>query len=400
MSDKENSIDLDKNIIVESKVQRRIAALDVSRGVAMILIIALHFGLTWMDESSVCLAAVAQLIFEFMGPSMFLILSSISVVFTVKRKQETSSERAIRMSIFMRGITVIFLGMLMNLATLNIWGWSILMFIGFGQIFTYYAQKIKVGPRIAIGLFILLISEPVRETLWLYKDENIIIAILDFIISSPVPQYTLLPWLSICFLAPVFGEKFYEVLVEGTEESYRKLYRLLMISGLVCVIFGILIGLELKSTTDVVYYEMYPYLELLDIWNHQNIAQVPGLPKFILNGTSSGIFYHMGCDLLLIGGIFYALDIKKKQNVFVDMLKFYGKASLNLFLIEYAFTTIFQQSLTLFYFVFVVVTFIGFLGYLMFLWEKYGNSKGTPEWLLGLAMGGGGNKRKEVIVKN
>ena len=93
MSDKENSIDLDKNIIVESKVQRRIAALDVSRGVAMILIIALHFGLTWMDESSVCLAAVAQLIFEFMGPSMFLILSSISVVFTVKRKQETSSER-------------------------------------------------------------------------------------------------------------------------------------------------------------------------------------------------------------------------------------------------------------------------------------------------------------------
>ncbi len=388
MSDKENIIALDKNIYIQSNIQRRIAALDVSRGVAMILIIALHFGLTWMDKGSVYLAGAAQILLEFMGPSMFIVLSSISVIFTVKRKQDNSSERAIRSNIFMRGLTVITLGVLMNLVTLNLWGWNILMLIGFGQIFTYYAQKISVKPRIVIGLIILIISEPLREALWLYKNTNVIFTILDLMISSPLPEYTLLPWLSICFLAPIIGEKFYEVLREGSEVAYRKLFQNLMISGAICVIFGIITGLQLKNTTDVVYYEMYPYLKLLDIWNYQDIAPVLGLPKFLLTATTPYIFYHLGMDLLFIGGVFYILDIKNIHNIFIKMLKFYGKASLNLFLIEYIFISLFRMSLTLVYFVFTVVTFIGFLGILMFLWEKYAFSIGTPEWLFGLVLRG------------
>ena len=396
MSDTGKDIILDDIVKVEPKIQKRIAALDVSRGVAMIFIMALHFGLTWLDESSICVAAATQIIFEFMGPSMFVILSSISVVFTVKRKQETSSEKAIRMSIFMRGFTVMALGMVMNLTTLNIWGWSILMFIGFGQIFTYYAQKIDVKLRIAIGLSILLITEPVREFFWMYSDANLFNWVMNFIISSPVAQFTLLPWLSVCFLAPVIGEQFYKVLVEGTEEAYRKLFKNMMIVGVICVVVGILLGLELKRASGV-YYEMYEYLELLKIWNHQNIAQVPGLQKFLLTGTTSGIFYHMGCDLLLIGGIFYLLDIKKKDNLFVDMLKYNGKASLNLFLIEYIFISLFHLSLSLFYWIFIALSFLGFLPFLLYIWEKYADSVGTPEWLFGLALGGGKKKPEQVI---
>ena len=398
MSFKEEIIDLEKDSIIESGVKRRIAAIDVSRGVAMILIMALHFGLTWMDEGSVYLAAAAQILLEFMGPSMFIILSSISVIFTVKRKQERTSEKVIRLNIFARGFTVIILGSIMNLVTLNIWGWNILMFIGFGQIITYYAQKIKIRPRIVIGLVLLLVSEPIRETLWLYGNTNIITSILNLIISSPVPHYTLLPWLSVCFLVSVIGEKFYEVLNDGTEIAYRKLFRALMVSGTIFVIFGILIGFELKSTANTVYYDMYPYLELLDIWNHQNFAQVPGLPKFLITATTPYIFYHLGMDLLFIGGIFYALDIKKLDNIFINMLKFYGKASLNLFLIEYIFVTIFQQSLTLVYFVFVVVTFIGFLGIFMYLWENLASSIGTPEWLLGLVFNARKKKEEKLIM--
>lgn len=392
MSDTENDIFLDDNIKVEPKLQKRIAALDVSRGVAMIFIIALHFGLTWLDEGSICVAAATQILLEFMGPSMFIILSSISVVFTVRRKQETSSERAIRMSIFMRGVTLIALGVVMNLTTLNVWGWSILMFIGFGQIITYYAQKIEAKLRIAIGIGILVISEPVREFIWLNSAAHPFWFVLNFIISSPVAQYTLLPWISICFLAPIIGEQFYKVLVERTEEAYRKLFKNLMIFGVICIVVGVVVGLELKSDTTGIYYQMYEYLELLKIWNHQDIAQVPGLQKFFINGTSSSILFHMGCDILLIGGIFYALDIKNYDNVFVDMLKYYGKASLNLFLIEYAFISLYSNSLTLFYWVFITINFIGFLAFLLYLWEKYANSVGTPEWLLGLALGGGKKK--------
>jgi hypothetical protein len=289
------------------------------------------------------------------------------------------------------------LGVLMNLITSNVWGWSILMFIGFGQIFTYYAQKIEVKLRIAIGIGILLITEFVRETLWIYSETNLVHFVLNFIISSPVAQFTLLPWLSVCFLAPVVGEQFYKVLIEGTEEAYRKLFKNLMIAGLICVVVGILLGLELRSDISGVYYDMYPYLELLKIWNHQNIAQVPGFYKFLLTGTTSGMFYHIGCDLLFIGGIFYVLDIKNHDSRFIDMLKYYGKASLNLFLIEYVFISLFHNSLTLFYWLFILITFLGFLAFLLFLWEKYFNSIGTPEWLFGLALGGGKKKPEQVI---
>jgi len=107
-----------------------------------------------------------------------------------------------------------------------------------------------------------------------------------------------------------------------------------------------------------------------------------------LTATTPYIFYHLGMDLLFIGGVFYILDIKNIHNIFIKMLKFYGKASLNLFLIEYIFISLFRMSLTLVYFVFTVVTFIGFLGILMFLWEKYAFSIGTPEWLFGLVLRG------------
>ena len=70
------------------------------------------------------------------------------------------------------------------------------------------------------------------------------------------------------------------------------------------------------------------------------------------------------------------------------MLKFYGKASLTLFLIEYFFIPLYVSNLSILDFLTLVFPFIGFLGILTFIWYKYGKGGiGSPEWLAGQALG-------------
>ncbi|MFX1383075.1 MAG: heparan-alpha-glucosaminide N-acetyltransferase domain-containing protein [Promethearchaeota archaeon] len=374
---------------IETK-PRRIDSLDVTRGVAMMFIILLHFCLAWLDKNVVFIAAAGQIFLEFLGPGMFIVLSTISVVFTTKSKQGKVPESVIRNSIYMRGLFIIIIGFLYNLFSLNIWGWNILMFIGFAQIFTYYALKLRKFPRIIIGLIILFSSEDIRDFFWTLQNINPFFWIVNFIISSPQPEVTLLPWLSVCFIAPVFGEYIYDTMIEGTDEKYKHLVKVFLMWGIILALMGIFIGLEQKYFTDDLYQfgSAYPYMDLLYKWNQQNIAPVTGLVKFLITGTYSNVLYTLGLDLITIAIIFYIIDIMQKDNIFVRMLKFYGKASLTLFLIEYIFIPLFLWRFSVLDFLTTVFPFIGFLGILTFIWYRYGKGGiGSLEWLVGYVLG-------------
>jgi len=369
---------------------RRINSLDVTRGVAMMFIILLHFCLAWLDQNVVFIAAAGQIFLEFLGPAMFIILSTVSVVFTVNRKKGKVPERVLRNGMFMRGLFIIIFGFFYNLFSLKIWGWNILMFIGFAQIFTYYALKLDKIPRMIIGLIILFSSELIRDFFWIAQNDNIFFMLINFIISSPQPEITLLPWLSVCFIAPVFGEYMYEVMIEGTEEAYKHLVKVFLLIGISIMLVGIIIGLEQKTFTDLLYNPegSYPYVNLLKMWNVQPFGPITGLVKFLITGTYSNVLYTLGLDMFTIGIIFYFIDIKKKDNSFIRMLKFYGKASFTLFLIEYIFFPLFIRSFSVLDFLTTVFPFIGFLGILTYLWYKYGKGGvGSLEWLAGQALG-------------
>ncbi len=396
MSEKKSDIQAEIIGTYETDTQqkpRRISSLDATRGVAMIFILLLHYALAWADHPSVFLAGAGQIFLEFLGPAMFIVLSTISVVFTIKRKKGVVPEKVIRNNIYMRGGMIILIALLYNLFSSNIWGWNILMLIGFSQIFTYYALKLSKIPRIIVGLIILFSSEIIRETIWIYQDVNILLAVLNFIISSPAPEVTVLPWLSVCFLAPVFGEYIYEAMIKGTEEAYRRLFKLYLRWGFIFVIIGIIFGLELKNASDPVYFAAYPYLELVNIWNRQGFLYMWGIPKFLLTGTATNVLYHLGLDLITIATLFYIIDIQKKDNIFFRMLKFYGSCSLTLFIIEYAFIPLFIRQSPAGLFLIYVWPFIGFLGILLFIWNTYWGGVGTLEWLMGMSMGAG--KKKE-----
>jgi hypothetical protein len=106
------------------------------------------------------------------------------------------------------------------------------------------------------------------------------------------------------------------------------------------------------------------------------------------------MFYNLGIAFLLIAICFYIIDIKKKMNDVIKLVLFYGKASLSLFLIQYFFLPLFTGQFSIIFLPFVWVGYCGFLGLLMYIWLKYFNGVGTPEWMM-TKLGSAGRKKKK-----
>lgn len=397
----------------EIYVKKRVMSLDFVKGLAIILIMLAHLGALWLDDDWVFVYGFILTYADFFGPGLFLLLSALSVVFSVKNKEGKVPEKAIRAGVFMRGGVLIMIGLLYNLASLaiigksvpfplNLWGWNIITFIGFSQIFCYYALKLKPIVRVIISLGIIFISEWLRSFIYLNMDSNFILAILNFIITSPNASVTLFPWLALCFIGTIFGELLQEAIVDGSKEAYLNLYRQYMKWGAIFVVvavFAILpssfqFGWQL-STTDTLIggIEEYPHVVLHDTINGNPFFYYDGMQNFLVRGTASNMFFLLGSNLLVIGLSFKIIDINGSENRFIDMLIFYGQASLSCFMIHHVFLPIFIRSLNLIFFIFVALAFLAFMGFLMYVWNKFMGGVGTFEWMM-TQMGGGAKKKK------
>ncbi|MHA1702552.1 MAG: hypothetical protein ACTSWK_09815, partial [Promethearchaeota archaeon] len=368
---------------------------------------------------------VAYTILDIVGPSLFVFLSALSVVFSIKKKKKGAlSEKLIRNRILSRGGTIIFIGVLFNIFSfeftiagypfpLNLWGWNILMFIGFSQIFSLYALKLGKMTRAMIGLILIFTSNDIREFLYLGKEAgNLFITFLHYIIVSPSPMTPLLPWLAICFISTIFGELLHEAMISGTKKSFTHLFRVFMLWGLIFVIGGMWLGREIYVPGDIwdtahfnyigtLPLEEYPLMSLLSVMNSQMFfpdIRYPGMWDFLIRGRGANMIYNLGAALLLIGVCFYFIDIKEKINYFISMLKYYGRVSLSLFLVHYIFVTLFFSSLGLVTFIFVVISYLGFMGFFMFIWMEFYEGRGSPEWIM-VQIGRVGQKTGHTVKK-
>ena len=396
---------------------RRIGSIDFVKGVAIIFIIMAHSGGAWLDSTWVFLYAEMFTFLDILGPSLFVFLSALSVVFSIRRKKGILPDKVIRNRIFSRGIMIIVIAIIFNIVSIEftiegysfpatLWGWNILMFIGASQIFSYYALKLSKISRAVIGMFIIFTSDAIR--LWLYQGKeagDVIITILHYFIVSPSPMTPLLPWLSICFLSSIFGEYLYEAMVGGTKKDYKKLFRTFIYWGIFLVLAGIFLGSSGYGpggfTTSELPINEYPFIDLLNVIRTQNIIPgitYPGMWEFLIRGRAPNMIYNLGMALLLIAISFYFLDIKKKMNIFISMMNYYGKVSLSLFLLHFVFITIFLYSINLVVFVFLVLSYIGFWGFLMYVWNEFYGGAGSPEWIM-VQVGRIGQKTGKTVKK-
>ena len=411
-SEKEKEIDMDSIPLLDYLKQaipveelrdfssvRRFGSIDFVKGVAIVFY---AIGLTFLD---------------ILGPSLFVFLSALSVVFSIRRKKGKLPEKVIRNRIFSRGLMIIVIAIIFNIISIEftipgysfpatLWGWNILMFIGASQIFSYYALKLSKISRAVMGLFIIFTSDTIR--LWLFQGKeagDVIISILHYIIVSPSPMTPLLPWLSICFLSSIFGEFLYEAMIGGTKKDYKKLFRTFFYWGIFLVLAGIFLGIKVYVpggfTTSELPLNEYPFIDLLNTMQTQSIfpeITYPGMWEFLIRGRAPNMIYNLGAALLLIAISFYFIDIKRKMNIFISMMNYYGKVSLSLFLLHFIFITLFLSSLNLVVFVFICFGYIGFWGFLMYVWNEFYGGAGSPEWIM-VQVGRIGQKTGETVKK-
>ena len=124
----------------------------------------------------------------------------------------TYPEKTNRNKILKQALFLIFLGILYNILLnpnltfpINLWGWNILVFLGFSQIICYLAYKLVRWARLVIGLSVIFLTPGIRELLFIAKDTNLVMKAFHFIIVSPFPNYSLLPFASISLFSTVFG---------------------------------------------------------------------------------------------------------------------------------------------------------------------------------------------------
>jgi uncharacterized membrane protein len=386
---------------------KRIGSIDFVKGFAIIFIILAHSANVWLDGENRYIYGLLFTLLDFLGPSLFVFLSSLSVIFSIKNKQNKLPAKVIRMRIFSRGIMIILIATFYNVASLaiegyaipfplNLWGWNILMFIGFSQIFSYYALKLSKLQRGIIGILIVLLSNPIRDFIFVpgLEGGNLIVIGLHYIVIGANPMVPLLPGLAICFISTIFGEYLYEAMNKGTHDAYVGLFRIFMIWSIILILVGIGIGFYPYTHLTIPGGALreYPSIFLLQTINTK--LAIPGIPEFLIRGRGPNMIYNLGAALLVISISFYFIDIKKKYGNFVKMLVYYGKVSLSLFFVHQIFLGLFSWQFGIALFLINNLTYVGLMGFLMYIWMEYANGVGSPEWLMA-AMGRMGNKKRK-----
>lgn len=351
----------------------RIRAIDFVKGVAICLIILAHSAGAWKAPE---LNGIYSIIFHYLdvfGPPLFIFLSALSVVFSIKRKEGKMPLKAIRKVVFIRGFSIIGIGFLYNLFAVAIlgnatnlpfpfglWSWTILIFIGFAQIVTYYVLKLARGTRIFMGLVLIFIAYP----LYPFLNSNLsnpVVYIIHYIVISPLPHNPLIPYVSICFFSSVFGEIFVETMKLESKEAKLDTYRTFVKYGLLFVIIGIFLTI---IDPDPFIFDFFEF------------------PLFVWRSTPSNMFYSTGISLLLLGFSYYYIDILLNDNLFIDTMIFYGQVSLTLFFLGYIGLTLYFQFLDIFNIWFMWIGYNGFLGFFMYFWNKFYDGKYSLEYFM------------------
>ncbi len=301
-------------------------------------------------------------------------------------------ERSDRNIVFLQGFFMISLGFVLNLIIntnspfpQNLWGWNILVFLGFSQFISYYIFKLVRWARFVVGLSIIFFTPGIREILFIGKDMNPIINILYFVVVSPLPNFSLLPYASISVFSTVFGEFIYESIALNSDTANLHSTNSILKYGTILLIFGLLlpfIDVGFIITLENFDPLKYPFIDAIPILKAFPTTFVSGIPIFLYAGTPSNLFISMGVALLVIGRKYYRKDVLQIKKLKLNIISLFGKNSITLFFLQFIFLPLFYQKLPLLMFIPFLIAYIVLLGFSMHLWQRYANSIPSFDWML------------------
>jgi hypothetical protein len=371
---------------------QRIRSIDSLKGLSILLVILAHMAMVNLSSEWRWLYHIVYLVLDVFGPSMFVFLSSLSVVISIANRQESgmkdsaiikqngSYKLSAKKAIFGRSILIFFMGIIPNIllnyrfGILGFWYWFVLQFIAFSQIVTYYAMKLQKHTRIIIAFLVIFIITP-RLFDWVtigmaaagidYRSLQIHdlhhpAAFIFWLLFYPMYMTPFLPWVAIPLIASIIGEALVQTMRSGTISDRRAFMKMVLGDGVILIAIAIFFGSKIVQ-------EDYG-LKMIEGINTSPYFKISGLPEFMVLHSSINILYNVGMGLVILGIAFYILEIKEFHGKLTFLFLFFGRFSLSYFLIHPIFGFWFSGRLNpmqLFVYVALVWTFLYYLVKLM-----------------------------------
>ena len=355
--------------------------IELLKGLAILFILISNGINYWLNSQGILMEIVAYIIviLDLFGATFYIFLNLFNISFILEKKMGCIADKKKRNKIIKQGLFLILLGFPFNMIItpvkvfpFNLWGWNILTFLGFSQIICYLAYKMVRWTRIIIGLAIIFLTSGIREVLFYSKDFHIIFKVCYFIVVSPYPNYSLLPYAAFCFFATVFSEQIYEAKILESSIAEINAIKSVLKYGIVLLVVGLIIPFaEFNPIITESSLNMYPFLDMPSILKSQFLVFIPNLLGFLLKGTPANIFFSMGIALLLIGCIYYVSYYKQLEGKISRSIILFGQNSLTILFLQFLVLSFFNHLIPLWLISFVIIIFLIGLGILVYLWVKF-----------------------------
>ncbi|MCJ7932933.1 MAG: DUF1624 domain-containing protein [Chryseobacterium sp.] len=303
---------------------KRIAALDLIKGMSVIGMIIIHTLLIFANVKSQSETVIGSfIVFLGRGTSIFLICMGITFMTSSHQSLKSAVQRGglLLVAAFFMNFMKFIVPVMFGFASDNFiqkYGWhapieqqylylellgDILQLAGLSLLFIGFIRKYvknKYG-ILAIGLFIALVS---REVSGITIDYPVINYILDLLFSNDFPAYVyfpVFPWMSFIIIGMFFGKWYLEL-----NYNAKQLFKNMLYAGLLFVALGAPL---------VFIYGEYHY----NGFYHMG----PG-----------GVIYFAGWTLIFLWAIFTATS-KIQENSFIRILKYCSRNLTSMYMIQW-----------------------------------------------------------------
>ena len=372
----------------------KIKSIDITKGISVLFIVFLNTINYWVviDKEFEYIFAYVAVFSEIFGAMLFVFTYSFETIFILQKIMGSPPEKKYRNTVFKRGLMFIILGLLYNLIidllnsqNLGIWGWNIMIFLGFTQFIICFIFKLIRWARLFVGLAIILFTPFLRELIYFNRGYSIIIEVLYFFIVSQDPSFSLLPYASICFFASIFSEMIYQAKVLENKKAIKISIKSTLRYGLTFLISGF--ALSLTDFNPIITYSMYnplkyPFLDGTPILRYLSFQFIPYMPEVLLKGTSAYLLFIFGILIIILGSNFYFSEVSIKRTRICAGFQLYGENSITLIFMQFIFLPLFLIRVNIFVFFPLFFLFIILLGYLVYIWKKYADYKYSFEWII------------------
>nr|MDO8109920.1 hypothetical protein [Candidatus Sigynarchaeota archaeon] len=394
----------------------RINSLDYLRGIAIFNITWGHMALYWKDASWLSLFALSDMILDWMGPCLFIAVTAIGTMISIKQKQVQGKTEGMFKNALRKSIYLFVVGEILNIIIeannankVGIWhvlGMNMITAIAFSQLIMFGLAKLRRNQKFAllVGLLILYPVLLVYVLAGVKYDYGGTIAVtaesltqlpyiiyyLMFHMDAMAPTFL---WLITSVLTSlVFGE-FVDSYVKltGTRETDIARFKVRMREhayvvsklanyGLILAVFSFLFGGFILARGIGFSFDMNSYMNNPDVFR---IYYLDGLPLVLVRNFVYCTVFNAGIFTLFFAFSYRRECVQQKKLWLQAPLTTLGQFSFSMFIIGHIFMVI---PLRVPYPVYLLIALPLTFAYCaaIIIWAAKGKGIGTLEW--GLTM--------------